>query len=317
MSKYLGIINKEEFLKWETKAQIDFLVAKKLYQLDDKVPVSFNENKMFGDLGKKKLILNINPEVIEEFYQYILKKYDHLISNGFVSFFRDFNNSVYGKEKEDQRAISLENFNEIFKQVNPTQYDILKRKKGVGLVEQVENMNRFEKLYHTRHVTMINLCPMPIAMATFYGEEAFFDSATFTNLDFFKDMIDFEIALKILVNINDQYHFEDDLYFGEKRELKKMFEKYQYIFDSLDVFIFTHKKIQSFRDKIPAQITSLYDALEQMKLIYKKKTAFITYVNAEYGKGITSMKFYEKGRSMERDKRVESFTQELSKYAVK
>lgn len=317
MSKYLGIINKEGFLKWETKAQIDFLVAKKLYQLDDKIPVSLNENEMFGDLGKSKSVLKINPEVIKEFYRYILKKYDYLISNGFVSFFRDFNNSIYGKEKDDQRAIALENFNEIFKQVNPTQYDILKRKKGVGLVEQVENMNRFEKLYHTRQSTKINLCPMPIAMATFYGEEDFFDSSTFTNLDFFKDMIDFEIALKILVNLNDRYHFEQDFYFSEHKDIKKTFEKYQHIFHSLDVFIFTHKKIQSFNDIIPAQITSLYDALNQMKLIHKKKTAFITYVNNEYAIQLTSMKYYEKGRSTERDKRVESFTYELSKYAVK
>ncbi|MFK5878437.1 MAG: hypothetical protein QM478_02955 [Flavobacteriaceae bacterium] len=317
MSLYFGIIKKNEFTQLTKKEQNDYLVAKGAFQFKSIYKAKHNGSEYFLDLGKVKTVLELSNATIEAFYSYILEKHDQKIKANFVTFFRDFSETVFGLEKAEQRKIALQYFKEIYAQINNPSVDLFSRKKAKGLVEEVNVINRFEKLYHMRKGKKINLCSLSVAIEYFYGNDEYLSSLDFINQDSYTDAINFELGLKVLVNLNDRYHFEDDLYFSEYGALKKTFENYQHIFHSIEVFEFTHKKIQSFKDKAPAHITSLYDALNQMNLIHKKKSAFITYVNAEYGKGITSMKFYEKGRSTERDQRVESFTQELSKYAVK
>ena len=83
-------------------------------------------------------------------------------------------------------------FNEIYKKVDVPQIEIIARKKGMGIIEDIKNNSRFEKLHHIRSAKKNELCPLSIAMEYFYGNEVFFNSEVFKDLDFFKETISFE-----------------------------------------------------------------------------------------------------------------------------
>ena len=313
MSKYFGFLDKEEFTTWEKKKQVDYLSSEKACYWSKIVKVSMNENVLFGDLNEAKLVFKPSNETIEKFHEFILTKYDLLISNSFITFFRDFNNSVFGLDKEEQKRVALKRFNIIYKKVDVSQFEIIERKKELGIIEDIKNSSHFQKLHQIRSAKRIELCPLPIAMEYFYGNELFFDSETFKNLDLFKEVISFETDLKILVNLNNRYQFEDDYYFSESGTLRNLHKKYDHIFLTFETFKWTHKSISNFKEIIPSQIDSLYQALLDLELIAKHKSNFQNYIISEQNIERCKIRSIEKGINFDHDDRVQIFTRDLSK----
>ena len=315
MSKYCGFLEKDKFITWEKKKQADYLISKKACCWSTIIKAAINDNVLFGDLNEAKYVFKPTHETIEEFHEFIVMKYDRLISNGFVSFFRDFNNSVFGLSTEEQKRLALKKFNEIYKKVDVPQIEIIARKKGTGIIEDIKNNSRFEKLHHIRSAKKNELCPLSIAMEYFFGNEAFFDSEVFKDLDFFKEVISFETDLKILINLNDRYQFEDDFYFNEDSELKYLYKKYDHIFLTYEAFVWAHKEIPNFKEIIPAQINSLYEALKRLELIViKSKSNFENYIRKEHHRvNFSKVRYIDAEINLDHASRVEIFMKELPK----
>ena len=313
MSKYFGFLDKEEFTTWEKKKQVDYLVSKNACCWSKIIKGSMNEDVLFGDLNEAKLVFKPSNKTIEEFYEFILGKYDRLISNSHITFFKDFNNSVFGLDKEEQKSLALKRFNEIYKKVDVPQIEIIERKKELGLIEDVKNNSHFQKLHQIRSAKRINLCPLPIAMEYYYGNEVFFTSETFKSLDFFKEAISFETDLKILVNLNNRYQFEDDFYFSEYGALRNLYKKYDHIFLSFDAFKWTHKAIPNFKGAIPAQIDSLYEALKRLELVVKPKSNFENYIQEELQMNISKVRHIDTETNSDHAARVKIFMRDLPK----
>ena len=315
MSKYFGFLENDKFITWEKKKQVDYLVSKKACCWSTIIKAAINENVLFGDLNEAKYVFKPSNETIEEFHEFIVMKYDRLISIGFISFFRDFNNSVFGLSIAEQKRLALNNFNEIYKKVDVTQIEIITSKKKLGIIEDIKNCSRFEKLHHIRSAKKAELCPLPIAMEFFYGNEDFFNSEIFKDLDFFKEVISFETDLKILVNLNNRYQFEDDFYFNEDSELKCLYKKYGHIFLTYEAFVWTHKAIPNFKEIIPAQINSLYEALKRLELIViNRKSNFENYIRTEHHRvNFSKIRQIDVEINLDHGSRVEIFMRELPK----
>lgn len=317
MSKFFRFLDKEKFITWEKKEQVDYLVLEKACCWSRIIAGSINENVLVGDLNEAKLVFRPSDETIEEFHKFIVKNYDSLISNGFISFFRDFNNSVFGLGIEEQKRLALKRFNEIYEKVDVAQFEIVERIKELGIIEDVKNSSRFEKLHQIRSAKKIELCPLPIAMEYFYGNEEFFNSEAFKNLDSFKAAIYFEISLKILVNLNNRYRFEDDLYFGEYGVLHTCYKEYTHVFLTYEAFAWTHRAIPNFKEIIPAQIDSLYEALERLQLVVRPKSNFEKYIREEHRIKISKVRYVDVEINLDHASRVKVFMRELSKNAEK
>lgn len=313
MTKYYGFLEKEKFITWEKKKQVDYLVSEKACCWSRIIAGSINENVLVGDLNESKLVFRPSDDTIEEFHEFIVTKYDHLISIGFVSFFRDFNNSVFGLDIKEQRRFALKRFNEIYKKVDVPQIEIIERKKEFGIIDHIENSNRFVKLLQISSAKIIELCPLPIAMEYFYGNEVFFNSEVFKNLDSFKEIISFETDLKILVNLNESYRFEDDFYFGEYGALQMLYMKYSHIFSSFYAFAWAHKTIPNFKEIIPAQIDSLYEALKRLNLVIKPKSNFEKYIREEHHIKTSKVRHIDVEINLDHASRVKGFMRELVK----
>lgn len=317
MSTYFGIINKQEFSKLTKKDKADFLVAKGACQWINRIEALPNGSELFFDIDKMKSVFEPSKVTIEEFHSYVLEKYDQMIKVNFVAFFRDFNEAIFGLDTQEQKKVALNHFKEIYAQINYKNIDLFSHKKSKGLVEEVKTMNRFEKFQYMREAKMMNLCPLPIAIEYFYGNDDFFSSSDFSNQDFFKDAINFELGLKIIVSINDRFHFEDDLHFSEYGALKKLFVKYEHIFLSFEAFVWTQKTIVNMTENIPSQIDSLYSALEKEYLIYKRKSNFMTYVQDVHGIKLSKIRFFEEKTNLDHDRRVKIFRKDLEKNSLR
>ncbi|MDT0552090.1 hypothetical protein [Urechidicola vernalis] len=316
MSQYFGFLEKEKFISWEKKKQVDLLVSKQACRWSSTTIGSLSDNEIFGDLNKAKLVFKPSVETINEFHEFIISKYDSLISNYFISFFKKFDEATYGLKTLEQRKHGLKLFNELYSTVNPSGIDFVRTGKKIGLVQTTKFMNRFEKLTHIRSGIKIDLCPLPIAMEYFYGNDDFFRSETFRNLGFFKKAIDFESKLKVLVNLNNRFQFEEDLHFSELNEFKKVFLKYAHIFNSFEVFLWTYKTIQDMDQNIPSQMDSLYAGLVEMEMVYNRKSNFIKYAETEHSIRLSKLRSFEEHQNPDHDARVQKFKTLLTELSL-
>ena len=93
--------------------------------------------------------------------------------------------------------------------------------------------------------------------------------------------------------------------------MKNLYKKYDHIFLSFEVFVWTHKALQNFREKIPAHIDSLYEALLCLELIVKHKSSFQYYIISEHNIDRCKIRFIEKGINLDHDARVQIFIRDL------
>ena len=128
-------------------------------------------------------------------------------------------------------------------------------------------------------------------------------------------MIEFESTLKILVSLNDQFKFEDDYQFSDLGLLKEVFIRYKDMIERFDVFVYTHKLIKTFESLKSAKCTSLFYALEELKLILNNKSRFVEYLQKEHDSSQTSIKSLTSGMKAHHDDRVQEFKEGLAKFA--
>ncbi|MDC9722958.1 MAG: hypothetical protein PSN34_09340 [Urechidicola sp.] len=318
MLNFFGLLNKESFERLSKKETIDFLILKNALSW---IQIIKGEKEgvsgVFIDLNKAKTELNPSEELQNEFYDFIINMYQHIILERQLVFYKQFNDSIFGKDEGEQKNTALVAFKNIYEELKASGLELYKRKKSSAYGDQFESGNRFEKLNGIKVAKKINLCPLPIAIEYIQGNGMYFESENFKSLEFFGEMIDFEIGLKILVSLNEKYHFEEDLYFSEYGELKKIFEKYNHIFKSFEIFIHTYKSINNFQFQIPSEIESLYDALCQRNLIVNKKSKFIDYLQKEHNIIQKKLRKFEIGQNLNHDSRVKIFLDDLEKYSAK
>jgi len=315
MGAYLGSINKAEFAELPYEEQVELLISQGACEEFNSCVATINKNELFVDLSGGKNVLKPSEKLINDFSKFILREYEHEITVAYVSYFNQFEDDLYGLSIGDQKKEGLVRFNEIYKTVDFSQINFIKRDEKIGLVENIKKIGRLEKLNYIRRAKMSNLCELPMAVEYLFGNRAYFASTTFKYLDAFKEVIDFESNLKILVNLNERFQFEDDFIFGERAVLKEKFEANRHIFNSFDVFEYSYNKIESFETAHPTNIGSLYHVLKDLDLIIGKKSFFIKYVAHVHNIDLSSIKYFEVGKNKEHDFRVKNIKKELLKYS--
>lgn len=202
MGNYLGFIDKTEFEQLPKKEQVEFLIAQEVCTGYERYETTINKNELFVDLGSKKFKLKPSEKLLQDFSKFILREYEYDISVAYVSFFNEFEDCIYGLDKVDQKKEALKQFKEIYKTVDVSVVNPMIVEKRKGLIESMKKIGRLEKLSYIRKTKMSNLCELPIAIDYLFGNNAFLASTTFKDLNTFKEVIDFESNLKILVNLN-------------------------------------------------------------------------------------------------------------------
>jgi hypothetical protein len=310
MKQYFGILNNDIVNDFSVQGQFDFMIENELFYVSRHYSIEKTE------IENPKTDLKPTQTVINAFYDYLKRLFSREIDQSFLHFFNDFNESIYGLDKAAQRKIALGHFNERYKKIKVLEASFVKREKDDNGIEQVKNMNRFDFLKGRQNGQKQQLATTENTLQFLNGNATYFESKQFKNNTTTKQFIEFEANLKILISLNGQHKFEEDFHFTDLAKLKNLFEKYGDIFKSFEVFIYIHKKIHGFTEAKMANITSLFDAVVEMKLVHNSKTNFLNYVNMEHQMELTKLKFYEPEQNRQHDQRVQQFRIELQAYST-
>ena len=309
MKKYFGILNNEKVNALEVEALLDFYIKNDLFYVSH----SYSIDKIETEIPK----IDLKPAqmVINAFYDYLTIEFDRNINQQFLQFFSDFNDRIYGLGNKEQQKIALKHFNKLYKKVKVLEASFVKRKKDDNGIELVKNMNRFDFLKGRQNAQKQQVATTENILQFLNGNEFYFKTNQFRKDSNTKQFIEFEAKLKILISLNGQYKFEENFHFTDLAKLKNLYNKYRDVFTTFEVFLYTHKKIEGFTETKTAQITSLYDALTEMKLI-KDNNSFLNYLNFEHQLELTKIKYYEPEQNKQHDQRVQQYKLELQEYST-
>lgn len=319
--KYFGILDKDFFKENGENEFLDYLIKNNIYEIK-RIAKGTTDNIQEGLL---ELMFNQNEalavpvkDFVEEFYSYIINIFSHDIIKSKIEFFKFFNNEIYGLEFLEQKKIALLHFNDIYSDIQTGIITEFEEKKSENGINHIYLAGKFKMLYSQKNANKSNLIELvKINQYLMGNEESFLKENLLQKFEEIQDMIDFEIWLQILVELNDRFGFEEDRYFTERgREIQK-FEKYNYIFKTLESYQFTNKKIKSFTEDHKAQIESLYQVLLEKNLIENHKENFMFFLKDEYNLSITKIINYKETINYKHNERVELFTQEWLNLTVK
>ena len=253
-----------------------------------------------------------SPELVEEFYNYILGLYKDEIDTCFYVFFKDFNDKLYGMEHREQRTIALKMFKMAYDTIDVKDIDFIDKETSIN--GNIKPYNRFEKLQGLRRAKKTSIAKYESLVAYLNGDEDYFKTTKFLEDETSENISTFESYLKVLISLNDRYQFEENVVFSKLGLLKEAYKKYQNVFVSFDVFQFTHNLIENLEENKPSNIDSIHQALLELNLISNKKEPFINCINIEHKLPITKVRNYARDTNRNHDFRVRKFKEMLKKF---
>lgn len=218
----------------------------------------------------------------------------------------------------NKKKNALNHFLNIFNKNNINVINFLEIKTSDKGVTHTNTSGKIKLLYGQYNAYKRNLIREIKVTQYLEGNAEFFSKENlFTKYPIIDKTISFEIWVQIMVELNDRFQFEEDIYFTQIRFDKEKFKKYNYIFKTLESYQFTNNKVKSFVADQKAHIESLYQVLIDDKLIFEHKENFMKFLKEEYDLTITKIISYDKNINYSHDKRVILFGSEWSNLTSK
>lgn len=205
--KYLGCIKQKEFEGFSPQQQSEFLVSKGIWMLMNRMTLKKNHgiDKIDSELTQLPVP---KTDVANEFYQFIVARYESSIFTPFYNFSLGFNEDRYGLKKSKQKQLALRHFKDYFE-------TLANKSIAIGFDVKLENggtylepMNKLQIIYAQQNALKSELSKTKLLNQFLFGNTAFFTLALIEDFKLLEEIIYFEGILKILVSLNDQYHFE-------------------------------------------------------------------------------------------------------------
>ncbi|RCS28087.1 hypothetical protein DUT90_01915 [Polaribacter sp. WD7] len=208
-----------------------------------------------GELCKSRFIYRYTTSVIEELYSFLLDHYKSGL-NQYILFNLSFYEETFGKTYEKSKEIALNYFNTYYNQIPIHPSFKLKFDSNRNMIPTP----KFESLYNYKKNLLLNIeNKSELIIPYLAGNIDFYNSHLFHNNFIIKEVFEFENNLKILIELNRRFKFEEDNIFTQKSISQKIFEKYEDEFDSLKQIEFIEYQIKLKEKTIRADIVSLFD----------------------------------------------------------
>lgn len=277
----------------------------------------FNDGILDFTIKTDTIVVEPGEELIDEFYDYIMNIYKYDIASEKLSFFKMFNDTIFGLDFKQQKAIALQYFKQIYDDIYLDVITPFNEQRSDNGVVHNYSYSKLQMLSYQYSGFKNNTISKANLNQYLKGSANFFEKESFSEKFDLSAEIYFETQLQIIVELNDRFQFEEDLYFTQIRIDKKKFKEYEHIFKTLKAFQFTNNKIKSFTEDHKAHIESLYDVLSSNQLITNHKENFMAFLKKEYDLDITKIISYKDKINFSHDERVVLFESELRIMAYK
>lgn len=270
----------------------------------------FKDGILEFTVNTNTIVVDPSEELVDEFYEYIMNIYKYEIATEKLSFFKMFNDDIFGLDLNQQKAIALQYFKQIYNEIYldiMTPFNEERSENGIlhsYSYSKLQMLNNQYNSFKYETISKINLNHY------LHGNSDFFEKESFSEKFDLSAEISFETKLQIIVELNDRFKFEEDLYFTQIRFDKKKFKEYGHIFKTLQAYQFSNIKIKSFTEDHKARIESLYEVLSLNELINDHKENFMMFLKKEYNLDISKIINYKDKVNFLHNERVALFLSE-------
>lgn len=226
-----------------------------------------------------------------EVYNSIFWLFKNEVKDIKLSFFNKFREDIYGLNFENAKKIALDEFKSIYKSLN-IKNEQKSLEVGLGNNKRTFIPSFFYKLYFHRQ-SIINRLPHHSYLPYLYGELELYLEYPYQDKETFKEILIFQINLEILMELNEEFKFEVDVYFNKVFFYRLLSIIHNDLFIHENSFAFTLYTINNYSEINSIHIESLYDFLIKEKLYIGKKTEFMKIINDEFKTNITKIREYE------------------------
>src|SRR5690606_11123824 len=276
--EYLGCIKKSDFDKLNNKEKDTFLLKNGFFSNQELISLDHGvEHFMNNELVSSKMQFIAVPELIDDFYDFLLARYDRLIIPLYSNLMTDLNDDIYGLEYKEQKKIALNNFNDSYGLFDMYQFHGLNTDLSNDIIN-ISQVERFGMIYLNRLNRKNRISTRKFIIEFLVGNVKYFNEKLYLEDDLILEFVALEANILFLQNVNNIFNFEIDRYFSQYAKLSELYENYTHIFNSVNVFIKVYETIKELKVKIPVNIVSLYETLIELDLIIDNKTDFKAYL---------------------------------------
>jgi len=276
--EYLGCIKKSDFDKLNNKEKDTFLLKNGFFSNQELISLDHGvEHFMNNELVSSKMQFIAVPELIDDFYDFLLARYDRLIIPLYSNLMTDLNDDIYGLEYKEQKKIALNYFNDSYGLFDMYQFHGLNTDLSNDIIN-ISQVERFGMIYLNRLNRKNRISTRKFIIEFLVGNVKYFNEKLYLEDDLILEFVALEANILFLQNVNNIFNFEIDRYFSQYAKLSELYENYTHIFNSVNVFIKVYETIKELKVKIPVNIVSLYETLIELDLIIDNKTDFKAYL---------------------------------------
>jgi hypothetical protein len=339
---YFGILSKKK-LECELTQNLSDLVELDDYEIENKIKFKSRESEIKYLLIEKDIFevsyisdeLNFSIDYTKEDFQNItfedfegeinipiilsLKTYNiiweifkYRVKDKKTNFFNHFMKITYGLNYEERKKIALSEFNKIFESFEFENFE------EPFEIRTSENIKTFMptplfQLFKKRQ-SIINSLDYHVYLPYLFGEIDLYKLKKYQNSDEFNELLTFQSDLEILLELNDKFNFETDVYFNNFYYFKLYSITQLHCIKEIEPLAFCLCKLFEYDEIKATDVESMYSFLLNNFFI-GKKTDFLNIVNSNFKTNFKKIRDYE--TNLNHDYRVKKIHQDWKKFKEK
>lgn len=279
----------------ESKLKIRFIFEEKNFSNE----IIFGTNVLSSD--KKNEILN-------KLYLLVIDSYTLYLNELNSEFYKTFKDEIFGLDFQDQRKIALKYYKEIYKNICVEETNFVDNIKAKEINDNT-NLSKLDVIFKQKIIYKDNLIPIAKLIFNLLDEKKFTKNfkLKFTIID---EILNYEIWKQIMVELNNEFDFEEDLFSTDGINDRATYEKYSHIFNSYEAYCFTKIKIDSFKTYPKAKSVALYQMLADYYLIKENHDNYKNYIETEFGFRPSKIVKYEEKIRPSYDNRIKEYKED-------
>jgi hypothetical protein len=260
---------------------IDNIIDAESNDFESEVSLAFEDFKV--DISADKYL---SLEVYRSIFLFFKKE----VLDIKLNFFNNFRKDVYGLNNEETKKKALSEYKRIYKSLD-IEDDQNSFEVGTSDNKTTITPSYFYNLYLHRQ-KIINRINPHCFLPYLYGDLQLYSEWPYTNTELFEEILSFNISYEILVELNNEFEFELDIYFNNifYYNLKSII--HDYLFKDTNAFIFTLYFFNNLSEITSTYVESMYAFLISNHLYQGKRTEFMKIVNDEFKIKITKIRDY-------------------------
>lgn len=258
---YFGCLKGELLNELSSEQRLKFFKTKKLFVTTRVLNLPSNTPINLLDSNNFKVRLEPSKELLDTYYKFLIHTYQEYINNVFINFFHQFNNQIIGLKKKEAKMVGRVLYVSIINNKTSPNFDFVHMLENANGIPKLENTPKLELYYVKRDALKQRaINEHPNGLDEFLlGNSNHFDLKIKDDVAIFKEIIQFEGELKIILALNDEYQFEKNKTFQSPTIDKNNIEKPNLSVNS-----------KAFKNKIPTE--EEMDAYLMKHVFSEKKT---------------------------------------------